>query len=92
MNQLSRDVVLIVIDVQQAFDNPKWGQRNNPSKRTSVTYWQAGVVAQGTCRVAQLRRPRLCSDQRVVLVRNHFSKHKELAPVVKDSPPYTTEK
>jgi hypothetical protein len=26
------------------------------------------------------------------LVRNHFSKHKELASVVKDSPPYTTEK
>jgi nicotinamidase-related amidase len=30
------DAVLIVIDVQQAFDHPRWGKRNNPQAESNV--------------------------------------------------------
>ncbi|QCP52602.1 cysteine hydrolase [Trinickia violacea] len=42
MNSLPRDAVLIVIDVQQAFNDPSWGQRNNPSAETNIAALLAG--------------------------------------------------
>jgi len=46
MSLISADAVLIVIDVQQAFDNPKWGQRNNPSAEANIGHllasWRSG--------------------------------------------------
>jgi nicotinamidase-related amidase len=35
-------VALIVIDVQQAFDNPRWGDRNNPHAESNVGRLLAG--------------------------------------------------
>ncbi|MFZ6745114.1 cysteine hydrolase family protein [Undibacterium sp. JH2W] len=36
MKPLSQDAVLIVIDVQQAFDDPSWGHRNNPAAESNI--------------------------------------------------------
>ncbi|PRC94681.1 cysteine hydrolase family protein [Solimicrobium silvestre] len=36
MNQLPLDTVLVVIDVQQAFNDPSWGQRNNPAAEANI--------------------------------------------------------
>jgi Amidases related to nicotinamidase len=45
MTKLPSDATLLVIDVQKAFDNPVWGQRNNPDaeKRISelIDAWRA---------------------------------------------------
>ncbi|MEQ5843463.1 cysteine hydrolase [Paraburkholderia acidicola] len=42
MQSLSPDTVLIVIDVQQAFDDPSWGQRNNLAAEANVAALLAG--------------------------------------------------
>ncbi|MFC3107298.1 cysteine hydrolase family protein [Undibacterium arcticum] len=36
MKPLPVDAALIVIDVQQAFNDPSWGQRNNPSAEANI--------------------------------------------------------
>ena len=36
MKQLSPKAALIVIDVQQAFDHPSWGARNNPQAEDNI--------------------------------------------------------
>ena len=36
MNSLPADTALIVIDVQQAFDLPRWGARNNPEAEANI--------------------------------------------------------
>lgn len=36
MNTLPSDATLIVIDVQQAFNDPSWGQRNNPAAESNI--------------------------------------------------------
>lgn len=36
MQQLPMNAALIVIDVQQAFNHPSWGQRNNPAAETNI--------------------------------------------------------
>jgi len=42
MSSLPKDAVLIVIDVQQAFGDPSWGQRNNPSAEANIAALLAG--------------------------------------------------
>ena len=36
MQTLPSKAALIIIDVQQGFDNPSWGQRNNPQAETNI--------------------------------------------------------
>ena len=42
MNHLPQDATLIVIDVQQAFNNPAWGTRNNPQAEQHIAMLLAG--------------------------------------------------
>lgn len=42
MNTLPPDTALIVIDVQQAFNDPSWGQRNNPAAEANIAALLAG--------------------------------------------------
>ena len=45
MQALPATAALIVIDVQQAFDQPSWGQRNNPDAEANIArllaFWRA---------------------------------------------------
>jgi nicotinamidase-related amidase len=42
MQALPNKAALIVIDVQQAFNNPSWGQRNNPQAEANIARLLAG--------------------------------------------------
>ena len=42
MTPLPLDTVLIVIDVQEAFNNPAWGHRNNPTAEANIAALLAG--------------------------------------------------
>jgi len=42
MNVLPQNTVLILIDVQQAFNDPSWGQRNNPAAESNIAALLAG--------------------------------------------------
>lgn len=42
MQALPKNAALIVIDVQQAFNNPSWGHRNNPQAEANVARLLAG--------------------------------------------------
>jgi len=35
-NSLAQDAALIIIDVQEAFDEPRWGRRNNPDAEANI--------------------------------------------------------
>ena len=34
--KITSNTALIIIDVQQGFDDPKWGQRNNPNAEGNI--------------------------------------------------------
>jgi nicotinamidase-related amidase len=40
-------VALIVVDVQQGFDDPRWGRRNNPAADTNIAALVDGFAAAG---------------------------------------------
>jgi nicotinamidase-related amidase len=47
MAHLPANAALIIIDVQQAFNDPKWGQRNNPQAEANIAKLLAGWRATG---------------------------------------------
>jgi nicotinamidase-related amidase len=47
MKQLPRNAALIIIDVQQAFNDPSWGQRNNPEAERNIAALLGGWRASG---------------------------------------------
>jgi len=47
MNPLPSNAALISIDVQQAFNDPKWGRRNNPDAEQKIAALLAGWRATG---------------------------------------------
>lgn len=47
MQTLPGDAVLILIDVQQAFNDPSWGQRNNPRAEENIAALLSGWRATG---------------------------------------------
>jgi nicotinamidase-related amidase len=44
---LPDNTTLILIDVQQAFENERWGQRNNPRAETNIGQIAEGLAADG---------------------------------------------
>ncbi len=36
MGRTATDAALIIIDVQEAFDEPRWGHRNNPDAEANI--------------------------------------------------------
>lgn len=47
MKSLPADAVLILIDVQQAFNDPSWGKRNNPQAEQNIAALLSGWRATG---------------------------------------------
>ena len=45
--QIPSDAVLLAVDIQQAFDDPSWGRRNNPAFEANVRALQAAWRAAG---------------------------------------------
>jgi nicotinamidase-related amidase len=47
MKQLPQNAALIIIDVQRAFNDPSWGQRNNPEAESNIAALLGGWRASG---------------------------------------------
>ena len=48
VTRLPSDTVLVIVDVQQAIDDPKWGPRNNPDAEGRIAAllaaWRAAAM------------------------------------------------
>lgn len=58
-NKITTNTALIVIDVQQGFDDPKWGRRNNPNAESNIS----ALINQWRAKKRPVIHVQHCSDE-----------------------------